>query len=124
MSSGQNISTQPNAGASPTRSPADLFEIARSDGAASRAAGGNEGWDADDLAALWRHQLETRLARELDRSALGKIPPAIKSFGDLLRDAAPPIELLKTVKEYGKRLQDTPDSALPREIGWLLYLSA
>jgi hypothetical protein len=67
-------------------------------------------WQPDELGAIFRHQLQSR------------IEGASKTFGEVLRD--PQIEDLKLVKEFGKLHRNDPASPLPRDIATVLYFAA
>jgi hypothetical protein len=88
-------------------------------------------WRADELAAVFRHQVSTPMLVDL-----GTFDPAtanrlqllsgaqgllLKSFADLFHHPAPPVELLQLVKDFAKANLDHPESGLPAEIAWLLY---
>ena len=89
-------------------------------------------WNPDELAAVLRHQLaapiefdltylEKKRPRSLD--TLGSLQgPAIVSFRDLFHHPHPPIELLRSTKEFAKSIRSRPQAPLPGEIATLLYL--
>lgn len=88
-------------------------------------------WGAEELGAVWRHQLAAALEFDLGGLAepfaaqlRGLSTPAgcsVRTFADLLLHPFPPLELLELVKEFGKTHSTHPDSLLPREISMTLY---
>jgi hypothetical protein len=50
--------------------------------------------------------------------------PEIRTFDELFHYPKPPIELLKSVKEFAKANRDHPASALPGEIATMLYYAS
>jgi hypothetical protein len=91
-------------------------------------------WRADELAALFRHQLaapvlmdlgsfDPRTANQLKTltAAQGLL---LSSFADLFNHPAPPIQLLQLVKEFAKANMDHPESGLPAEIATALYYTS
>ncbi len=93
-----------------------------------------ESWDASDLAALLRHQLEAPV--EVD---LGALPPdvapkvralagaeglTLRSFHDLFQHPHPPVALLRMVKDFAKLNRAHSRSALPPEVALVLYYAA
>lgn len=86
----------------------------------------------EELGAVWKHQLDAPLNSDLDLSRLelkksrraddaGEVPV---TFGELLRDKNPPLELLCEVKDFGKNSWTIGENALPKEIGTVLYFAA
>jgi hypothetical protein len=69
-----------------------------------------EAWPPDELAAMLRHQLRSKLESE--------------TFGDVLHAASPAIESLKRIKDFGKQHRNDPASPLPRDIATVLYFAA
>jgi hypothetical protein len=117
--SGQGPMTlPPGSDATSPRSPADLIELSKGQSAA-------HAWGVDDLAAMWRHQLDTSLKSEVkalvDRAELS---PELSFAHLLLREPNPPVDYLRAVKDYAKALERDPHRPLPDEIVWLLYLVA
>jgi hypothetical protein len=104
--------------------------------AALMAAGGGRDrlWRADELAAIFLHQMSAPVAVDLGgfdpRTAarLKNLSEAqglvLRSFGDLLHHPAPPIELLELVKDFAKSNMDHPESCLPKEIAAVLYYTS
>ena len=88
-------------------------------------------WRADELAALFRHQMsapmlmdlgsfDPRTANQLKTlaSAQGLL---LSSFSDLFNHPSPPLPLLQLVKDFAKANMDHPESGLPREIATAVY---
>ena len=101
----------------------------------SRATGDSAvHWSADEVAAIYRHELTAPLHVEL--GALDAVTARrlklvsasngllLRSMGELLHHPNPPVELLAMVKDFGKASLDHPDSPLPREVAGVLYWSA
>ena len=91
-----------------------------------------EPWTEDDLAAMWRHLLDTPLAVELDRipSVMEQIRAWEKqtgfsepTFRDLLHHEHPSIELLKAVTQFGKSVCQW-ERGFPPEIAKAVYFVA
>jgi hypothetical protein len=89
-------------------------------------------WSQQELGAIWRHQLQTSLisspeveANESLTASLARhaqsVPP-IRTFGELLSHAQPPVELLEFVKQYAKSCRIGTDAAIPDEIATVLYI--
>jgi hypothetical protein len=88
-------------------------------------------WGADELAALFRHQMSAPVLVDLGsfdpRTAtqLKTLAEAqgllLSSFADLFNHATPPLPLLQLVKDFAKANMDHPESGLPREIATALY---
>jgi hypothetical protein len=88
----------------------------------------------EELGDVLCHQLNAPL--DLDLGEMGEDAQAaiadcqhaserpLRTFGDLLSHPEPPLELLKRVKEFGKRHHRDPHSALPREIALFLYYAS
>jgi hypothetical protein len=104
--------------------------------AALMASGDEHGalWRADELAALFRHQLaapvlmdlgsfDPRTANQLKTlaSAQGLL---LSSFADLFNHTTPPLALLQLVKDFAKANMDHPESGLPSEIATALYYAS
>jgi hypothetical protein len=91
-------------------------------------------WRADELAAIFRHQISTPMLVDLGsfdpRTAtrLKVVSEAqgllLKSFADLFHHSTPPIELLELVKDFAKANLDHPESGLPNEIASALYYTS
>ena len=97
-------------------------------------AGDERIWNADELAAILRHQLsapiqvdlanlEQRLASQL-RLAAESQGLLLKSFSDLLHHPNPPLELLKLTKDFAKACRLSREGPLPREIATVLYFAS
>jgi hypothetical protein len=104
---------------------------------AALMATGEEGghlWRADELAAMFRHQLSAPILLDLGsfdpRTAnrLRNLSEAqgllLKSFADLFQHPSPAKELLETVKEFAKAHMDHPESGLPAAIATALYYTS
>ena len=88
-------------------------------------------WGADELAALFRHQMSAPVLMDLGsfdpRTAtqLKTVAEAqgllLSSFSDLFNHTTPPLQLLQLVKDFAKANMDHPESGLPREIATALY---
>lgn len=91
-------------------------------------------WRADELAAMFRHQLSAPILVDLGSfdsrtaSRLRTLTDAqgllLKSFADLFHHPSPAKELLETVKEFAKANLDHPESGLPTEIASALYYTS
>jgi hypothetical protein len=104
--------------------------------AALMASGEEHGrlWRADELAAIFRHQLSAPILLDLGsfdpRTAirLRTVSEAqsllLKSFDDLFHHPAPSQELLELVKDFAKANMDHPESGLPMEITTALYYTS
>lgn len=118
--------SEPDSSAALLKSRADKL-------AALMASGEEHGklWRADELAAMFRHQLSAPVMVDLgsfdDRAAnqLRNISEAqglvLKSFADLFHHPAPAKKLLELVKDFAKANLDHPESGLPAEIASALY---
>lgn len=91
-------------------------------------------WRADELAAIFRHQLSAPVVVDLGsfdaRTAtrLRTLSEAhgllLKSFADLFHHPSPAKELLELVKDFAKTNLDHPESGLPAEIVSVLYYTS
>lgn len=92
-------------------------------------------WHASELAAVLRHQLgapirpdlekaSPDLARRFDAATAGSPGAAALTFGSLLTDPAPPLELLQLAKDFAKKVMGAPDVPLPDEVATVLYYAA
>lgn len=91
-------------------------------------------WRDDELGAMLRHQLTAPLRIDLINMERGSATQVraladaqgltLKSFGDLLAHAHPPVELLKITKDFAKACRLSPHSSLPREIASVLYFAS
>jgi hypothetical protein len=88
-------------------------------------------WRPDELAAIFRHQLDAPLAFDFDSLEAGlgsKVEDVaegegrpIRTFRDLLYHQHPPVELLDLTKRFAKSCAGRPGAALPEEIARVLY---
>jgi hypothetical protein len=88
-------------------------------------------WQPEELGAVFRHQMVAPVSVDLgslDPAVVGKLKTLtdacgllLKSFRDLLQHPAPPVELLRLVKEFAKLNRDQPDSLLPSDVASVLY---
>jgi hypothetical protein len=108
--------------------PESLARLVRAGEADAPVAGG---WRPAELADVLAHQLNVPLRVDLARLgpvALGTpdlwCPPwESRTFGDLLRDPAPPVALLRLVKDFAKA-GDQGGAGLPTPIALGLYYAA
>jgi hypothetical protein len=113
--------------------PEALKRLARlaSEPAGAPRAGG-VGWDAEEYADVWNHQMEAPLALELARTdgvvalraaylAQNHPPPGVRSFTDLLAHPSPSRELLRLVMTFAEAQLSDPDPALPDDLAKGLY---
>lgn len=95
---------------------------------------GGHGWNASELATIFKHQLASPLlvdlsefdptAADQSRMLALKAEPPIETFSDLLTHPNPPVELLDQVKGLSKAMMNRLDSVLPRELTVVLYYLA
>lgn len=88
-------------------------------------------WRADELAALFRHQMAAPVLMDLggfDARVAGQLQTLaaaqgllLSSFAELFNHPAPPLALLQLVKDFAKANRDHPGSGLPAEIAATLY---
>jgi hypothetical protein len=121
--------SEPDSSAALLKSRADKL-------AALMATGEERGklWRADELAAMFRHQLSAPIMVDLggfdDRAAsqlrtLGEAQGLLlRSFSDLFQHPAPAKKLLELVKDFAKANLDHPESGLPAEIASALYYTS
>jgi hypothetical protein len=91
-------------------------------------------WRPDELAAIFRHQMSAPVMVDLggfDAVTAGQLKTLsdaqgllLKSFAELFRHPAPPLELLEVTKDFAKLNRDHPDSVLPHEIATALYYTS
>ena len=87
-------------------------------------------WRAQELSAILEHQLSAPIESDLAQEAAREAPKGsvhrvyVGTFGDLFHHPAPPIELLRSVKDFAKANRNHPASALPDEIATLLYFAS
>jgi len=90
-------------------------------------------WRPDELGTILRHQLDARLDLDLKglpgllgeplpaAMAAAQVPP--HSYREILGQAATPIEVLRTAKEFFKLCRNHPRSPLPPEVAMVLYFA-
>ena len=117
-------------------SSAALFKSKAKDLASLMASGDERGplWRADELAAMFRHQLSAPVLMDLgsfDPRTAGQLKMLtaaqgllLSSFADLFNQTHPPVQLLELVKDFAKANIDHPESGLPREIATALYYAS
>src|SRR5438045_2904635 len=85
-------------------------------------------WRAQELSAILEHQLSAPMESDLSSEAASDKGSAqcvhLGTFGYLFHHPAPPIELLRSVKDFAKANRNHPASALPNEIATLLYFTS
>jgi hypothetical protein len=86
-------------------------------------------WTAEELREVLSHQLRAALVYDLgsagmlrDAEALGQ--QGVRTFGDLMRHASPPVDLLRLAKDYFKSSLVSEDGPLPPDVARLLYYGA
>jgi hypothetical protein len=100
----------------------------------SAAADPSNVWRPEELAAILRHQLAVPLGEEFgerirtlaaDLESAGKyLGLASRTFGELLREPAPPLEALELIKQFAKVARARRDSLLPPEVATVLYFAS
>jgi hypothetical protein len=87
-------------------------------------------WSQEELGAMLSHQLAAPLLLDLERVApfgpavpQGSVRPSL-TFGELLSQSQPSLELLKKTKQFAKASRVRGESALPPEIATLLYFGS
>jgi hypothetical protein len=89
-------------------------------------------WSAQELAAMWMHQLDAPLLFDLSAlsprvgdtiaQATRVDPQPLSRFVDLLRHHRPPVEVLQWTKDFAKsHMVGGADAALPPDIAAVLY---
>jgi hypothetical protein len=91
-------------------------------------------WFADELSALFRHQMAAPVEFDLtthknsDHRQLAQLAEAsgllIKSFKDLLAHPHPPADLLIMTKDFAKASRISKKPALPKDIAHVLYFAS
>jgi hypothetical protein len=85
-------------------------------------------WRTQELSAILKHQLSAPIESDLaqEEASNGGIAQRVNvlTFGDLFHHPAPPIELLRSVKDFAKSNRNHPASAIPNEIATLLYFAS
>lgn len=95
---------------------------------------GKESWSADELASMFRHQLNSGLAQDLSgmsgrdhqaiESLIEKECPGVRTFADLFSAPSPPMQLLELTKRFAKAHRADPLAVLPPEISTGIYFLA
>jgi hypothetical protein len=85
-------------------------------------------WSESDFAAILGHQLGSSVVKELSLAGFDAAPlladvPEIRTFRDLLAHPGPPVGLLEMVKQYTRRVINSPGAELPDEIARVLYFA-
>ncbi len=91
-------------------------------------------YQKDEFPALFAEQLNAPLEFDLTASD-PKTQPTIetvhstvsnppRTFAELFHHPHPPIALLKLTKDYGKRIASRKNTALPWEIGYVIYATS
>jgi hypothetical protein len=88
-------------------------------------------WGPEELGAVFEHQMRAPVSVDLgamDARVSAKLRMLtdaqglmLKSFADLFEHPHPPLELLRSVKDFGKLNRDQPESLLPNEVAAALY---
>jgi hypothetical protein len=89
-------------------------------------------WQQEEMGAIYQHLLATPLVEELE-SVDPQLPEKLRqletgsgeapsTFGDLLTQRQPPVDLLKLVKRFGKRAHN--EESLPADVATVLYVVA
>jgi hypothetical protein len=95
-------------------------------------APGHAGWTADDLAAIWRHQLVAPLMADLGSVAADAqttvisvhAPLSIQSLAGLFAHPSPPLDVLRMVKDLSRMQGSRPETAYPQQVAVALYYLA
>lgn len=91
-------------------------------------------WRTDELGAVLLHELALPVSVALGELTLGAVEQPtggdsegslrLTSLGTLLHHPAPPLELLRQVKEAAKHARHDPHGQLPEEVAALIYAMA
>src|SRR5581483_9615658 len=92
-------------------------------------------WNADELATMLRHQLNSpirtdvkkmsgELLARFDQAAAGASGAATMSFGSLFGANQPNVKVLQVVKDFAKQSISQKDGSLPEELGAVLYYAS
>lgn len=91
-------------------------------------------WQADELAAILRHQLAAPLEADLYLSSpnaarwhqqfLPRVGSKFGSIADIFRCPQPPLELLIALRDFANDAHGAPDWPLPEEVATVLWLAA
>ncbi len=89
-------------------------------------------WNADELAAIFRHQLASRIqfpfvdlgdqSAESIQAICSAADPEIETFSDLFVHPKPPLEVLRMTKDYAKACRAKGESPIPAEVATMLYV--
>jgi len=89
-------------------------------------------WSEEELAAIFEHQLSAPVEFDFNyprglsvqrvETLCSAATPRIMSFRDLLFHPSPPLEVLKTTKEFARACRLLPDGPVPDEIATMLYV--
>lgn len=92
-------------------------------------------WDASDLQAILRHQLDAEI--EFDLTEFGGVAKetmaslavaggeaAARTFGQVLTGADPSLELLDMIRRFAKRCRTHGSDGIPEEVATVLYYAA
>jgi hypothetical protein len=85
---------------------------------------GVDRWRPDEMAAILRHQLLSRLESDLGQVVRADHPPSPATFGELLHHARPPVALLKRVKHFAKASKIKATGPLPPQVATVLYFAS
>jgi hypothetical protein len=100
------------------------------------SAGAEEGrlWRAEELGAIFRHQLAAPILVDLggfDPATAARLKTLsaaqsllLKSFSDLFHHPSPPVELLRLTKDFAKANMDHAESTLPTQVAAALYYAS
>ena len=114
--------------------PESLADTRRLAALFSLDAHASEAWDASDLAAILKHQLQTPV--DIDLGTLpAEVAPKVhaladadgltlRNFNDLFLHPHPPLHLLRLVKDFAKRNRVHTRSAIPPEVATVIYYAA
>ncbi len=94
----------------------------------------NDLWPDSDMADLLLHQLNAPVIADLRRSGAASNAPlldldglapgaTLASFGEVLRQPAPPLALLRAIKDFGKSNAQEA-GPVPRDVAHVLYYAA
>lgn len=84
-------------------------------------------WAEAEYGALVRHQLNTPLMKDLaafDANAAEMLKHTpVKTFGELLRHSDPPVEVLRLIRDFAKRLKRHAAEPYPEDVATVLYMA-
>ncbi len=87
-------------------------------------------WSGEELGAILRHQLAVPLEfghpqeAETSGPASGLPRPAIGTFGELLADPSPALDLLEKAKAFARQYMDVEGGELPRPVATVIYFAS